>query len=114
MIFVEWVGWYDLYSIVTAARGTVELLAVMGSEPAKWRQLSDAIIKLVNTFAHLSPEAFQKPIPLHIFFNSSNDAALFFKSVANVDDELANNLTLSSISPQYVVQAIAEVRFLIQ
>ncbi|EFO26764.2 hypothetical protein LOAG_01727 [Loa loa] len=94
--------------IVTIARGIAEMYVAIGSEPIKWANLSNSIISLVDIFAHFTPHAFQKPIPLVSFFNSTKEAVGFFKSTLNINDELSVNLSHARITPLYALEIIGK------
>lgn len=85
------------------------MYAAIGSESVKWTNLSDSIISLINIFAHFTPHAFQKPIPLVAFFNSTDDAVKIFKSILNSTDELSVSLSHAQVTPLYALEIIKEV-----
>uniref|UniRef100_A0A0R3RQ99 ABC transporter domain-containing protein n=1 Tax=Elaeophora elaphi TaxID=1147741 RepID=A0A0R3RQ99_9BILA len=94
--------------IVATARSLAEIYVAIGSEPVKWANLSDSLIKLVNIFAYFTPHAFQKPIPMISFFNSTDDTFQFFKSALNTSDELSASLSNARITPLYALEIIKE------
>lgn len=87
------------------------MFVAIGSEPVKWTNLSDSIISLVDIFAHFTPHAFQKSIPLVSFFNSANETVEFLKSALNASDELSISLSRVPITPLYALKIIKEVHF---
>lgn len=95
--------------IVKIAENVAELFAAMGSNPEKWSRLWKTIIKLVDIFAHLKPQAFQDSIPLNLLFNSSESVTYFFKTLYSINDELATNLTHVRITPLYSLEALTEI-----
>ncbi|KAL3998178.1 hypothetical protein ACH3XW_13980 [Acanthocheilonema viteae] len=94
--------------IVATARAIAEMFVAIGSEPLKWFNLSDSIISFINIFAHFTPYAFDQPIPLIAFFNSTDDAIKFFKSTLNSSDELSVSLSNVRITPLYALEIIKE------
>ncbi|KAL3998177.1 hypothetical protein ACH3XW_13980 [Acanthocheilonema viteae] len=95
--------------IVATARAIAEMFVAIGSEPLKWFNLSDSIISFINIFAHFTPYAFDQPIPLIAFFNSTDDAIKFFKSTLNSSDELSVSLSNVRITPLYALEIIKEL-----
>ncbi|VBB25568.1 unnamed protein product [Acanthocheilonema viteae] len=98
--------------IVATARAIAEMFVAIGSEPLKWFNLSDSIISFINIFAHFTPYAFDQPIPLIAFFNSTDDAIKFFKSTLNSSDELSVSLSNVRITPLYALEIIKEINLL--
>ncbi|VDK64160.1 unnamed protein product [Onchocerca ochengi] len=94
--------------VVEVGRIMSEMYAAMGSEPVKWNNLWDSFIWLINLFAHFTPQTFQKPIPFDLFFNSTDDAAKFFKSILNSSDDLSTSLDYIQISPLDALEIIRE------
>ncbi|KAM3720275.1 Phospholipid-transporting ATPase ABCA1 [Dirofilaria immitis] len=94
--------------IVKIGRIISEMYAAIGSEPIKWNNIWDSIIWLIDLFAHFTPQTFQKPIPFHLFFNSTDDATEFFNSILNPDNDLSTSLNYIQIDPLDAIEIIKE------
>ncbi|VDO36003.1 unnamed protein product [Onchocerca flexuosa] len=93
---------------VEVGRIMSEMYATIGSEPVKWNNIWDSVIWLIDLFAHFTPQTFEKPIPFDLFFNSTDDAVKFFKSILNSSEDLSNSLNYIQISPLDAIEIIRE------
>ncbi|VDM95252.1 unnamed protein product [Thelazia callipaeda] len=66
--------------VVKIIRIMAEIYAAIGSEPDKWANLWNTIIRLVDILAQLKSEAFQMPIPISLLISNEGPLSLLFSN----------------------------------